>query len=109
MTVQNKPFILSRRKDSPFYYARFKNEKTGKYLNAISTQKTDINEAEKICWKWYSEGRIERPGKNQTLEAKSISEEVRKSDLTDDDILNLIDIATKRGIIKNRIADDTEI
>lgn len=102
MTVQNKPFILSRRKDTPFYYVRFKG-KNGKYLTAISTKKTDRDEAEKIAWKWYSEGKIERGGRNQTLEAKAISEEVRKSDLTDDDVLKLIGIAKQRGIIKSYV------
>lgn len=103
MAVQNKPFTLSKRKDSPFFFVRFKDETTGKYLNAVSTKKADRAEAEKVAWKWYSEGKISRADRKQTLEAESIFEQVRKSDITDDDILNVIDIAKKKGIIKSYV------
>lgn len=103
MAVQNLPFTLSTRKDSPFFFVRFKNEKTGKYLNAISTKKTDRNEALKTAWKWYSEGKFERPDREHTLEAKSISEQIRSSDVSDDDILYLIDTARQKGLIKSYV------
>lgn len=104
MTVQNKPFLLSRRKDSPFFFVRFKNEKTGKYLNAISTKKTDRDEAEKLCWKWYSEGKISRPDRQQTLEAKSIFEAVRKSDLSDADADKFLEILKEKGKLRSYVA-----
>lgn len=49
--MSNIPFSLSKRKDSTFYYVRFKIE-SGKYSTAISTKQTDKKQAEKTAWEW---------------------------------------------------------
>ena len=51
---RNKLFRLEKR--GPYYYVRYKNPKTGKRLSAISTRKTDFQEAELQSYKWLSEG-----------------------------------------------------
>ena len=50
------PFSLLKRKDSAFYYVRFRNETTGAYLPARSTKETDRKKAVAVAIKWYGAG-----------------------------------------------------
>lgn len=50
------PFSLTKRKDSPFYYVRFKNKQTGEYMPWQSTGKTGYNEAIEVALKWLVDG-----------------------------------------------------
>lgn len=50
MPITKLPFTITKRKDSSFYSVRFKNEKTGKYLPALSTKQKDKDAAIKTAW-----------------------------------------------------------
>lgn len=103
--MSNIPFVLSKRKDSTFYYVRFKIE-SGKYSTAISTKQTDKKQAEKTAWEWYRQGQIERPRKSPgkiQKKIKSIDELLLQESIknADNELLEIaISTAKKRGIIK---------
>lgn len=101
MAVQNLPFTISKRKDSRFYSVRFKDEKTGNYLPAISTKQSEKSEAIKTAWVWYSNGKITRQDKEQDLKALSIFDEIRKTDIDNADTLKMLELLKERGIIKS--------
>ena len=103
MTVQNLPFTISKRKDSRFYSVRFKDEKTGSYLPAISTKQTEKSEAIKTAWAWYSQGKITRQDKEQDIKTLSIFDEIRKNDIKDSDTLKMLELLKERGIIKSYV------
>ncbi|MCR4733558.1 MAG: site-specific integrase [Treponema sp.] len=103
--MSNIPFVISRRKDSPYFYVRFKNESTGKYLPARSTGQTEKRQAEKTAWEWYKKNEI---GKNQKqgLDSFYFQNEMRKADAED---LNFaIEELQRRGIIKRVIFADAK-
>lgn len=108
MTIHNLPFIISKRKDSKYYSVRFKDEKTGKYLPALSTKQTDKEEAIKTAFAWYSSGKISRKDKEQNLKALSILDEIRKTDINNPDIVKMLELLKKRGIIKSYVVTGSQ-
>lgn len=99
--MSNIPFTLSKRKDSNFYYVRFKTE-SGKYLTAISTKQTDKKQAEKIAWEWFRKGEISKPRKKpETIQEKAIKAFIRQADISNNDLDYVIQEMKRRGIIKS--------
>ncbi len=100
--MSNIPFTLSKRKDSNFYYVRFKNPESGKYLTAISTKQTDKKQAEKIAWEWFRKGEISKPRKKpETIQEKAIKAFIRQADISNNDLDYVIQEMKRRGIIKS--------
>ncbi|CEM60590.1 hypothetical protein DWQ65_03600 [Treponema phagedenis] len=55
--MRGYPFTLFKRKNSPYYYVRFKNEKTGKYFTTqYSTKEKTKAEALKVAIDWLING-----------------------------------------------------
>lgn len=108
MSIQNLPFVISKRKDSKYYSVRFKDEKTGKYLPAQSTKQTDKTEAIKTAWAWYSSGQISRKDKKQDLNSLSIFEEIRKNDIDNADMVKMLELLKERGMIKTYVVTGTK-
>ena len=52
--MQKLPFSLTTRASSPYYYVRFKNERTGQYLSWISTKEKTYNRALRKAWDMYN-------------------------------------------------------
>ena len=103
MATVKLPFTISKRKDSKYFSVRFKDEKTGRYLPALSTKQTDRNEAIKTAWAWYSHGTIKGEKKERSLETLSLYDEIRKSDITDEEALKMLDLLKQKGIIKSYV------
>ena len=103
MATARLPFTISERKNSQFFYVRFKDEKTGRYLPALSTKKSDRNEAIKTAWVWYSQGKVTSEKKERKLESLSIFNEIRKSDISDDEALKMLELLKQKGIIKSYV------
>lgn len=103
MTVQKFPFTISKRRTSKYYYVRFKDSKTGKYTTAISTKQTDKAEAMKTAWNWYTQGKITRQDREQTLESVTLWETMRKVNISDSDLEKMLELAKQRGILKSYV------
>ena len=87
-----EPFILSKRKNSPYYQVRFKNpDKTSKdrFLPAKSTKETVRSKALVKAWAMYNE---------ETVAAKSAVQSIRNADLSETDIQKLVQILKDRGV-----------
>ena len=52
--MKKLPFSLTVRGDSPFYYVRFRNEQTGKFMSWISTKEKNYNRALRKAWDLYN-------------------------------------------------------
>ena len=103
MPITKLPFTITKRKDSSFYSVRFKNEKTGKYLPALSTKQKDKDAAIKTAWLWYSQGKVHSAQKEQSLQSLSIFDEIRKSDISENDAEEILRLFKQKGIIQNYI------
>ena len=53
--MQKLPFSLTIRGESPFYYVRFRNERTGKFMSWLSTKEKNYNRALRKAWDMYNE------------------------------------------------------
>ena len=97
-----EPFILSKRKNSPYYQVRFKNpDKTSKdrFLPAKSTKETVRSKALVKAWAMYNE---------ETVAAKSAVQSIRNADLSETDIQKLVQILKDRGVEVNASSGSTE-
>ena len=91
----DEPFILSKRKNSPYFQVRFKNpDKSSKerFLPAKSTKETVRSRAIAKAWSMYNE---------ETVTIKSAVQSIRYADLSDTDIQKLVQILKDRGIDVN--------
>jgi hypothetical protein len=92
------PFSVFSRAGRPYFYVAFKNEKTGRYLPAISTKKELRDEAVRQAWVWYREG---IPGKGGVLDLKTriLRDTVRNADISMPDAEFIIEDLRRRGLV----------
>ena len=81
--MQKLPFSLTIRGESPFYYVRFRNERTGKFMSWLSTKEKNYNRALRKAWDMYNE-------KADAISELSFYDTIRKSDYTKEDVEKLI-------------------
>ena len=97
-----QPFSVFLR--GKYYYVAFKNEETGasksKYLSAISTKKTDQDNAIRQAWVWYKEG---VPKKKGIVELKTLSlrDIVKRSEITMQDAELIIEELKRKELVKS--------
>jgi integrase len=92
--MSEEPFILSKRKNSPYYQVRFKNpnsQSTQRYLPAKSTKQAVKSKALAAAWQMYNEVDVKK---------KSLLEQVRSIDLEDEELLQFLEALKKRGVVK---------
>ncbi len=97
----NNPFSLLQRENG-VYYVRFKNPdeaSKNRYLTAKSTGEKDYSKAMAKAWQMYT---------NNEHEKQSIALSLKKNELSDKDIEELLKLATERGIIKGCIKPGTK-
>ena len=94
------PFSLFKRKSSQYYYVKFKDEKTGLYLSAISTKETDKDEAMKKAWKWYLNGTVETEKDEKSITLLSAFETLQNEKLSESDTKKILSILKSRGLVK---------
>ena len=102
MAFHKLPFSLSKRKNSRFYYVRFKDS-AGNYMSAVSTKESDYDAAVKTAWQWYSSGQIPAGGKKTTLAEKSFLHELSKAEITESEAPKILELLKKRGILKSYV------
>jgi integrase len=92
------PFSVFPRAGRPYFYVAFKNEKTGRYLPAISTKKELKDDAVRQAWIWYREG---IPGRGGVLDLKArvLRDTVRNADIAMPDAEFIIGELKRRGLV----------
>lgn len=91
--ANEEPFVLSKRKNSPYWQVRFKNPDTTssvRYLSAISTKETSHSRAVAKAWSMFNEKEVKN---------KSIVQSIRSDELSDDDVETLIKLLKENGKI----------
>lgn len=89
--AKEEPFILSKRKNSPYYQVRFKNpDKSSsiRFFPARSTKETVKSKALAKAWSWYNDEQVR-------------SKSVMYSDLLNEDVNALLTNLKNRGILSN--------
>jgi len=89
--ANEEPFILSKRKDSPYFQVRFKNpDKTSsvRFFPAKSTKETVKSKAIAKAWSMYNQEKMD-----------SLS--VVHSEISDTDAVKLLENLKRRGVIKS--------
>lgn len=102
MVSHKLPFSLSKRKNSRFYYVRFKNSE-GKYLSAVSTQEADYDKAVSVSLKWYASGQINSKQKTQEIKEKSFLQNLRNADISESEAPKILELLKQRGILKSYV------
>lgn len=93
------PFSLTTRGDSPYYYVRFRNERTGKFMSWISTKEKNYNRALRKAWDLYNE-------KSAALDELSFYDTIKKSNYTKQDVLLFLEDFQKKGFLTSFILND---
>lgn len=100
--MSDTPFILSKRKSSPYYQVRFRNPDTKskvRYFPARSTKETVRSKAIAKAWAMYNESEIK---------ITSSLEQLKTADLKDDEIKTMLQILSQRGILKSYTVKEAE-
>jgi integrase len=92
------PFSVFPRAGRPCFYVAFKNEKTGRYLPAISTKKELKDDAIRQAWVWYREG-IPYRGAKLDLKVCILRDTVRSADISMSDAEFIIEDLRRRGLV----------
>ena len=98
--MSDEPFILSKRKNSPYYQVRFKNPDTTskqRYLPAKSTKQTVKSKALVSAWEMYNEVEVKK---------KSLIEQVRAADFEDTELQSFLEALKRRGVVKSFVLDN---
>lgn len=96
------PFSITKRKDSPYFYVRFKNETTGKYIPWKSTGQTDKQKAIKTALQWFTNGK-KKSETVEKVETLSFRDTVRKADITPQEIDFILAQWKHKGLLKNYV------
>lgn len=94
------PFIITKRKESPYYYVRFKNN-NGKYLSWKSTGKADKQEATRLALQWYSTGKKNADSVDTMQNKATVKKEIAL--LNSDTQKYLLEQLKKQGVIKSYV------
>ncbi|MCL1864585.1 MAG: tyrosine-type recombinase/integrase [Spirochaetes bacterium] len=96
------PFSIYIRKNSKFYYVKFKND-NGQYSTGISTGKTNKQEAIKTAFEWYYKG---KPKKGETV-SLSLKQKFKEG-VTKEETIYILNELKKTGLIKHYVLDETK-
>ncbi len=96
------PFGLTTRKQSPYYYVRFRNEETGRFMSWVSTKETNYSRALRKAWDLYNEAAA-----SQALHKLSFYDSIRKSDYTKEDVEKFLDDFRRKGFLTSYVLNDS--
>ncbi|EFW37906.1 tyrosine-type recombinase/integrase [Treponema phagedenis] len=103
--MRGYPFTLFKRKNSPYYYVRFKNEKTGKYFTTqYSTKEKTKAEALKVAIDWLING-IGTTQK-KSLQILTIVNLCQTEINTKEEAELILKILQKKGLLKTYVLPD---
>lgn len=100
--MKKLPFSLTVRGDSPFYYVRFRNERTGKFMSWISTKEKNYNRALRKAWDLYNE-------KSAELDQLSFYDTLRKSEYTKTDVQKFLEDFQRKGFLTSFVLNDSSL
>ncbi len=100
--MKKLPFSLTVRGDSPFYYVRFRNEQTGKFMSWISTKEKNYNRALRKAWDLYN-------NQSDKIDQLSYYDTLRKSDYTAEDVLHFLEDFQRKGFLTGFVLNDSSI
>lgn len=100
--MQKLPFSLTIRGDSPFYYVRFRNERTGKFMSWLSTKEKNYNRALRKAWDLYNQ-------KQSDIEKLSFYDSIRKSDYTAEDVQKFLEDFQRKGFLTSFVLNDSSL
>lgn len=98
--MSEEPFILSKRKNSPYYQVRFRNpdkQSKERYLPAKSTKQTIKSKAMAVAWQMYNEVNVKK---------KSLIEQVKAADFDEEELQNFLEALRKRGVVKSFVLQE---
>ena len=98
--MQKLPFSLTTRGESPYYYVRFRNERTGKFLSWISTKEKNYNRALRKAWDLYNQ-------KESDIEKLSFYDSIRKADYTAEDVQKFLEDFQRKGFLTSFVLNDS--
>ena len=99
--MQKLPFSLTTRANSPYYYVRFRNERTGKYLSWLSTKETNYNRAVRTAWNMYN-------NREQDIEKLSFYDSIKKASYTKEDVMQFLEDFQRKGFISGYCLTDVQ-
>ncbi len=105
------PFILKKRKDkNGVFYVSFKNIETGSIIATRSTGTTDKRKAERIALELWKDGNLEKKkSENNTLDSLALVDTIRKGNLSETAIDDLIrELEKKTGEKIKRISKNSK-
>ena len=100
------PFSVFRRAGRRFFYVAFKNEKTGKYLPAISTKQETESGAVSTAFQWLRDG-IPRSGEAVPLKKYSLRDMAREADISGADCEFICKELKRRGLLKSFVLSES--
>ena len=104
--MKQLPFSIFKKGQRRFYYVRFKDEQTGKYLPAISTKKETKVEAIKTAFEWLRDG---IPQKGETVDFKkyTLRDMAKDCDISKTDAEYICKELQRRGLLKSYILEES--
>ena len=105
----NKPYLLFRNHNSPYWYAQIRLA-DGSLSNNKSTGKESRKEAEKVVMEWVVKGecpkRVSKKGNSKnsnSLDTLAILNQLKTKPFSDSEITQILDILKERNFIKTAV------
>ena len=97
--MQKLPFSLTTRASSPYYYVRFRNERTGKFMSWLSTKEKTYSRALRAAWDMYNERAAQ-------IDTMSFYDAMHKSEYTKEDVLKFLEDFQRKGFLSGYVLND---
>lgn len=100
--MSDTPFIILKRKNSPYYQVRFRNPDSAsktRYFSAKTTKETVRSKAIAKAWQMYNETEVEN---------KSAIDQLKNSNLSNDEVSQLLEVLKQRGLVQSFIVKDSK-
>lgn len=97
--MQKLPFSLTTRANSPYYYVRFRNERTGKFMSWLSTKEKTYSRALRVAWDMYNEKAAE-------INTMSFYDTMHKSEYTKEDVQKFLEDFQRKGFLSGYVLND---
>jgi integrase len=101
------PFSVFKRAGYRSYLVKFKNEKTGKYLAAISTKQETEAEAVQVAFEWLKNG-IPHQGEAVSFKKYTLRDMAKEDEISKSDALFICKELQRRGILKSYILTESK-
>ncbi|MCL1969849.1 MAG: hypothetical protein FWF65_09955 [Bacteroidetes bacterium] len=104
--MKHLPFSIFKRTNCRYYYVKFKNNETGKYLPAVSTKQESEPEAIKIALEWLKDG-IPKSGETVSHKQYSLRDMAKASEVSREDAAFICKELQRRGMLKSYVLPES--